>query len=87
MKRPATTTHQRTLAHATEIAGSMDRLADFLCRPLADLEAWRRGGTIPEQALLALLEIVSARALTIEALDHLQGRGGRPKRGLLADVF
>ena len=77
----------KTLARAVKIAGSVDRLADFLCRPLADLVAWSRGVPIPGPAHLALLEIVSAGALTIEALDHLQGRGGKPKRALLADIF
>jgi hypothetical protein len=87
MNRPEITPQQRTLAHATEVAGSIERLADFLCRPFADLVAWGRGVPIPGPAHLALLEIVSAKALTIAALDHLQARGRKPRRGLLADVF
>lgn len=82
-----TITQQRTLAQATEVAGSIERLADFLCRPLADLVAWGRGVPIPGPALLALLEIGSAKALTIEALDHLQARGRKPRRAVLADVY
>lgn len=80
------TTGQRTLARATEVAGSIERLADFLCRPLADLVAWSRGVPIPGPAHLALLEIASAGKLTIEALDHL-ARGRKPRRAVLADVF
>jgi len=76
-----------TLARAIDIAGSMERLADFLCRPLADLRAWASGLPVPGPALLALREIVSANELTIKALDNFEGRGRKPKRALLSDLL
>jgi len=76
----------KTLTRAVKIAGSMERLADFLCRPLADLVAWSRGVPIPDAARAALAEIVAAKALTVEALDKL-ARSGKPKRAILADIF
>lgn len=79
--------HGTTLSRAIDIAGSVERLADFLCRPLAELEAWARGAPIPNPTLLALLDIVSANALTIKALDNLCAPGRKPRRGLLADIF
>ena len=86
MKRADSTSHTRTLARAVEIAGSMDRLADFLCRPLADLAAWTRGAPIPAPWFLALTDIVSENALTIKALDTLASQARKVRRGLLADV-
>ena len=75
-----------TFARAVEIAGSVERLADFLCRPLAELEAWRHGAPIPGPSLLALLDIVAANALTIKALDNYAIKGRKPKRAVLADL-
>ena len=75
-----------TLARAIDIAGSAERLADFLCRPLAELEAWSRGAAIPGPSLLALLDIVAANALTIKALDNYTSKGRKPKRAVLADL-
>jgi hypothetical protein len=87
MNADTPTTQIETLARAIEIAGSTERLADFLCRPLAELEAWSSGMRIPEVSLLALGDIVSANELTIEALDRFQVRGRKPKRALLADLL
>lgn len=74
------------LARAIEIAGSAERLADFLCRPLAELEAWSRGAPVAGPSLLALLDIVAANALTIKALDNYSVKGSKPRRAILADL-
>jgi len=84
MTRADSTSHTRTLARAIEIAGSIERLADFLCRPLADLAAWSRGTPIPSPWFLALVDIVSANALTAKAFDNLAG--AKTRRTALADL-
>jgi hypothetical protein len=81
----ALTSHTRTLSRAVEIAGSMDRLADFLCRPIAELVAWSNGVPIPTPWFLAMVDIVAENALTSKALDNIAAR--KTRRTALADVL
>jgi hypothetical protein len=79
MKRLEPTVYQRTLARAMEIAGTEERLSQFLGVPLDELRKWIAGDAEPPLTVfLALTDIVAANFLTPAALSNLDP--GRVKR-------
>jgi hypothetical protein len=71
--RPEPTVPRRTLARALEIAGSEEKLANYLRLPLGDMQSWSKGeAALPNSVLLALMDIVAANALTPAALRTLE---------------
>ena len=73
MNREEPTVHRRTLGRAIEIAGSAEKLAAFLGLPLDKIQRWYTGEEdYAGNVFLALVDIVSANALTPAALRNLR---------------
>lgn len=77
MHRKEPTVLRRTLARATEIAGTDEKLAKFLDVPVGDIRAWASGEADPPLPFfLALMDIVAANFLSPAALKNLAAKLG-----------
>jgi hypothetical protein len=75
------TVYRRTLSRAVAVAGSEEKLAQFLKLPLEDCRKWASGEADPPcAAFLALTDIVAANCLTPLALLNFT-RLGALRRG------
>ena len=76
--RKASTVYTRALTRAIEIAGSADALGAFLGSSAKEVGNWARGETCPPMPIfLAVVDILTANALTPIALENLPAARAR----------
>jgi DNA-binding transcriptional regulator YdaS (Cro superfamily) len=72
------TVYTRTVERAIQVAGSGQKLAQFLGYPPAEVLRWSSGeASPPAEVFLVLVDIVAANQLAPAALKNLRQRPGR----------
>jgi hypothetical protein len=85
LSRKHSTVYTRALARAIEIAGSAETLAAFLGSSAKEVGTWSTGETYPPMPIfLAIVDVVSANALTPLALENLPLARARRSSGASA---